>query len=400
MEKEKGVNVKKVSVVIPAYNAEGCIGKCLSSILSQTFFDYEVIIVNDGSTDGTLKICENYKKLDERFHVFTIKNGGVSRARNFGVRKASGKYLTFVDSDDLVSANYLEKMVMAAEKYRADLILSDLVLVDFKFPEKRVILSGSNYANKTPLVMTRREFDGKKMELIWKTSLLESGCGKLVNLKLWKDKKILLDERMSLGEDFLANLDYYKYIKNIVFLNEPLYYYNNVDGSDSLSHKYRQDLFSIRMYLIKKLKEHIGDIDRLPKKEKEFYYNYVTAYGMNSLESAINVSGYESNKERLARIREIVDNEVFIDAVGRATYLKYPKWRDLILRKDIKKLSSEKNKKQEGMIGPWKNRLARRAMKFYFCNVRKDRQKGKRIDDELVSVGIKNTLKRELKKRH
>ena len=390
--------MKKVSIVVPAYNAETTIGRCLNSILSQSFTEYEVIIINDGSTDNTLKICKNYTGLDNRFSVFTVKNGGVSNARNIGVEKASGKFLTFVDSDDMIHPDYLKEMVTAAEKYKTDLAISDLVFIDFGRPENRIVLTGKSYISKIPVVLTREEFKKKTMELIWKTSLLESGCGKLVRLGLWKKYHIKLDNALSLGEDFSANLEYYRHINSVVFLNKPLYYYENIDNSDSLSHKYRQDVFEIRMKLVDNLKDYLGDIEKLPKKEKECFYNYVTAYGINSLESVINTRRYQGYRERLGEIEKIVNNDLFRDALSRATYIKNRSWKSLILDRNIKKLASERPKLKRGeKTGTWKNRMARRAMRFYFCDIKKNHRRGEEVDKKLSTVGIKNTLKDRLR---
>lgn len=392
--------MKKVSVVIPAYNAEKTIGRCLDSVLGQRYSGFEVVVINDGSTDKTLEICENYTKLDDRFRVFTIRNGGVSNARNVGIEKSSGQYLTFVDSDDMIHPDYLKKMVDAIEQYDTDLVISDLVLIDFGCPEKRVVLSGRNFTDKVPAVLGKADFDEKIMELIWKTSLMESGCGKLMNLEIWKKHNIKLDTNLSLGEDFSANLEYYKYANGVVFLNQPLYYYNNVDDSDSLSHKYRPDLFRVKMKLVDNLKNYLGDdVGRLSKKELKYYYNYVAAYGLNALETLVNDNHYQGRKEKMMRMEEIVENEEFVDAVKKATYLKYPKWKPMIIEKNVRKLMTQKTKEMVKMDGPLKNRVARRLAKFYFCDMRGDKKRGIEIDNKLASIGISGTIKSEFGKK-
>lgn len=98
----------RLSIIIPIYNRENTLARCLNSILSMKMNDYEVLMVDDGSTDGSGDICKKYERLDSRFHYYHKKNGGVSSARNFGITKSSGLWITFVDSDDFVQANHFE----------------------------------------------------------------------------------------------------------------------------------------------------------------------------------------------------------------------------------------------------------------------------------------------------
>lgn len=100
---------KLVSIIVPVYNVEKYVLKCLKSLVSQTYKNIEVIVVDDGSTDGSGKICDEFK--DKRFRVFHKKNGGLSDARNFGIKKAKGEILAFVDSDDFVKEDFIEKMM-------------------------------------------------------------------------------------------------------------------------------------------------------------------------------------------------------------------------------------------------------------------------------------------------
>ncbi len=105
----------KLSIVVPVYNVEKYIDECLKSLVNQTVNDYEIIVVNDGSTDNSLSICENYKD-DKKIKIFTKENGGLSSARNYGIDKAKGEYIAFVDSDDWVVPNYVETIIMKLEE--------------------------------------------------------------------------------------------------------------------------------------------------------------------------------------------------------------------------------------------------------------------------------------------
>ena len=99
-----------ISIIVPVYNVEKYLKKCLDSILSQTYKNFEVIIVNDGSPDNSQKIIDEYKKKDKRIIVLEKENGGLSSARNYGIEHANGKYISFVDADDYIEKDYVEKL--------------------------------------------------------------------------------------------------------------------------------------------------------------------------------------------------------------------------------------------------------------------------------------------------
>ena len=95
----------KISIIIPVYNSKKYLRKCLTSLKKQSYKNLEIILINDGSTDNSLDICNQYKKIDKRFKVYTKKNGGTSSARNYGIKKSTGDYITFVDNDDFINDN-------------------------------------------------------------------------------------------------------------------------------------------------------------------------------------------------------------------------------------------------------------------------------------------------------
>ena len=116
-----------ISIIIPAYNAEKYIEKCLDSIINQTKKELEIIVVNDGSTDNTESIVKNYK--DKRIKYFKNKNQGIGKTRNFGIEKATGKYIMFIDSDDYIEKNECEKLYYKAENNNLDIVICDFYKV-------------------------------------------------------------------------------------------------------------------------------------------------------------------------------------------------------------------------------------------------------------------------------
>lgn len=163
----------KVSIVVPVYNAQKWLGYCLNSLLAQTWTEFEVILVNDGSTDDSLEICRNYAELDSRFRVLDVPNGGVSRARNLGVSQATGRYLVFVDSDDVVTPDMLEVMLDCARRTGVELVAGDAELVDFAAPEQDRPKLCAAWLGSGERLLDKQQFAEKRMQLIWYTSLLE-----------------------------------------------------------------------------------------------------------------------------------------------------------------------------------------------------------------------------------
>lgn len=145
--------MKKVTVIVPVYNAEKYLRKSVKSILNQTYENLEVFLINDGSTDNSLEICQKFSNSDVRIKVLDKKNGGVSSARNFGLSKSTGDYVLFVDSDDFINENMIEKMVYHIELHNADIVecgyntIKGTELIDNKKFKEEIVLGGLEYCS-------------------------------------------------------------------------------------------------------------------------------------------------------------------------------------------------------------------------------------------------------------
>ena len=135
----------RISVIVPVYNVEKYIDACLRSIKNQTFKDFEVIIVNDGTPDKSMDIARRYAEEDSRFLIFNKENGGLSSARNFGLKHAKGEYITFVDSDDRIRSRHLESLFRAIVRFKADVAICDFKL--YYQNKNKLSSSGSNLKN-------------------------------------------------------------------------------------------------------------------------------------------------------------------------------------------------------------------------------------------------------------
>ena len=206
----------KVSIVIPIYNAEKTLKKCVDSIINQTFSEIQCILVNDGSTDDSQLICEEYKKKDKRITVIQKENTGVSNSRNIGMKYASGKYVMFIDSDDYILEDYVEKLVEAAENSNADIIIGGYHIISKKMnlDEDRYIFQSKITISDSPSNLWARSL---------RLGLLNSTWGKLFSKDLINDIKY--NEEMNYGEDTVFLINCLRKAKFIEWSNACGYYY-------------------------------------------------------------------------------------------------------------------------------------------------------------------------------
>ena len=330
---------KKVCIVVPVYNAAKFLGHCLNSILSQTHTNWTAILVDDGSTDNSAEICQRYVNLDSRFRLVSKPNGGVSSARNAGLDLAEGDYLEFLDSDDCLAPNALERQISLAEQYNTPLVMMDIRMVDFSNPSENQTLLSSAWLQESPCQLTAEEFKAKKMRLVWFTVLLECLHAKLYDLSLWQKLNLRFPEDLSLGEDFVTNMKYFDACDNVVFVRECGHYYNCITASSSLTNKYRADLFEVKMYLNEAVEAHLGGREHLSDEEKDAFYCYVASNGLTCVEKMVLDSGYDHDA-MIRRAEEMLNHPLFHESLCRAGYVpdRFNSYIDFFRNKDCEKV--------------------------------------------------------------
>ena len=227
---------KLVSVIIPAYNIEDYIGRCLDSIISQTYKNLEIIVVDDGSRDHTGEILDNYAKKDRRIKVIHKENGGVSSARNKGIEAAEGDYIGFIDGDDLIESEMYKTLVDLLEEENADIAHCGYQMV---FPDR------IDYYHNTGKKKIQTTEEGLKDLL--SGEMIEPG---LVN-KIYKKeliKNCRLDETVKINEDLLMNYQLFKLSQKSVYYDITPYSYmirsSSATGANSLITK-REDALRV-----------------------------------------------------------------------------------------------------------------------------------------------------------
>lgn len=206
-----------VSIVVPVYKVEKYLTECIDSILAQTFTDFELILVDDGSPDNSGKICDDYAARDSRIRVFHKENGGVSSARNFGIDNALGEWITFVDSDDFISSTFLYEMYAPVAK---DKTLSFVCCGCVNYSDGGTITPNQQYdtfgGDDKSFVF--ENFRGLVFSKFFRKDILEKH-----NLKF--------DERIKLAEDYIFTLEYIFHIERYAFVSGTGYFYRYREGS-------------------------------------------------------------------------------------------------------------------------------------------------------------------------
>lgn len=212
-----------VSIIIPLYNAESTLRRCVESVLSQEYADFELILADDGSRDGSGALCDAFALADNRVRVLHKENSGVSDTRNQAMSMARGKYLQFVDADDWITPNATKLLVRAAEENQCDLVIADF----YRVVGGRVSPKG-DIDESGPL--TREEYAAHMMEnpadfyygVLW---------NKLYRRDIIEEHRLRMDPDISWCEDFLFNLEYIGHARRFFALQVPIYYYVKTKGS-------------------------------------------------------------------------------------------------------------------------------------------------------------------------
>ena len=274
----------KLSIIVPVYKVEQYIHKCIDSILNQTFTDFELILVDDGSPDNCGKICDEYAQKDERVRVIHKENGGVSSARNLGIDEAQGEYIGFVDSDDFIDANMYQEMLDFLEVNDLDIVCTDTYIVHgdrkkFKprYPKNMVFENGT---------AINENLNGNLDNAVWN--------------KIYK-KEILAGIRFPSNRRYEDVATIYKWIFNarkVGYLSKPHYYYRKLDSSfigTSFNSKSRYEHFLAYLERYEFAKKHDFKVTEQCKT-----LAVKAALSFVTVESAINREVYTSEAKRVS----------------------------------------------------------------------------------------------------
>ena len=216
---------EKISVIVPVYNVEAYLERCVESILQQTYAHFELILINDGSTDSSGQICDQLASQYENIKVYHIENAGVSNARNMGIQLATGSWVTFIDSDDFVTQDYLATLASAVEGVNVGFAIAPLHHI-----KNGIVTDLPSHSGKTELWSTEETM--KELLMTTRTSFFP--VAKLFKRDLLADEKFNTNYHLAEDALFLTEL-LLKTRCSCVFIDKPVYYYDHREGSATTS---------------------------------------------------------------------------------------------------------------------------------------------------------------------
>ena len=220
-------NNELISIIVPIYNVQKYLDRCMKTLLNQTYRNIEIILVDDESPDECPKMCEEYTKIDQRVKVIHKKNGGLGFARNSGLEIAQGKYIIFVDSDDYVTENMCHLLYEAAKKYEADVVYGGIFYADGeKIKESKVVTKERVWKGKQEVKDLLLDFiatePNEKKDTIMEVSVWKA----LFRKKVFDEYDIsFVSERQFISEDVIFDIDYLSKCNCVVAIPEPVYFY-------------------------------------------------------------------------------------------------------------------------------------------------------------------------------
>ena len=306
------VKIKKikpfVSIVVPVYNVEKFLDQCINSIINQEYKNFEIILVDDGSTDNSGNICDDYAKKYKYIHSFHKTNSGLGLTRNYGIERANGKYVMFVDSDDFLGPKSLKKLIMPLSKEKFDTVIGGFT---------RINNNGEIGLKKTykPNAFFGKEVKDKVMEKMLgnsprkNDSIKMSVWNNLYSLDLIRKNNLrFISERKYISEDIVWDLDYFQYSESVKIVSSAEYYYRF--NPDSLTHKYWPNKFELYVilysYLLKKIKQENLSEDATNRLRKQFFINVRSSIAQeknNKFFKGVNI------------VRDICNNPVLREAI-------------------------------------------------------------------------------------
>lgn len=324
----------KVSIIVPVFKVERYINTCVESLLNQTLKDIEIILVDDGSSDNCPVICDAYAKKDNRVKVIHKKNGGVSAARNDGLKQATGEFIIFCDSDDWLELTGIEALYNKAVEENADITIGNVYMVR-KSGNKYVKFYKDEFVTSEPKFIT---------ELI-KCDIYRTYCpcpaesgpafgyggpwNKLVKRELLTKNGIEFDLRVKgIFDDILYTASILACAKKIVYTQVPVYYYRIIE--DSITHSYKPNIVEINDAIFHSWNEFFDNQSNSVVYQEAFF-----ACVIRRLEEAIklyfvNDKNKKSKKELKKELKELIDREPYYQAVRKVNISKISKKQKML----------------------------------------------------------------------
>lgn len=246
-----------VSIIVPVYNVEEYLDECMTSLVNQSLKEIEIICVNDGSTDNSLKILEEYAEKDSRIKIFTIENSGLSQARNFGIKHAKGEYIGFVDSDDYINETMFEKLYISCKQNDLDISMCQISLFDDETGE---VNNDLDYYNLKVFRKLDKEVFNSDDTTEFTCNIVVNVYNKLYRKSLLEDNSIIFPPNL-IFEDELFFMKSYLLAQRISIVNEFLYYYR-LNRKGSITYLEKENNYVDMVYIYKKEREIFKELNK------------------------------------------------------------------------------------------------------------------------------------------
>lgn len=289
-------NTQLVSIIMPVYNSEIYLKRSIESVVNQDYINFELLIIDDGSKDNSLKICHLYAQKDARIKIFVKENGGPASARNYGLSKVIGEYIIFVDSDDALEKNTISKLVAEINNTNSDLVCCGHKKV-LEEQKKEIVFMPEILCENVGRVL-------ENISMLMETETIQAPWGKLFKNNIIQKHKIVFPEYLKFGEDTYFVYGYLTYCHKVNVVSEPLYLHYRYEGS--LSKRLVEDVIEIYILLYQKLVE-LMEIHKVNK----YTQNVAKSFGDSLIHGMSIVFKYEyklNKKQKKSQVEKIIDS--------------------------------------------------------------------------------------------
>ncbi len=307
---------KLISVIVPVYNTEKYLEKCLDSVCNQTYKNLEIIIINDGSTDNSQKIIDSYLKRDSRIKTFYQKNQGLSETRNKGMDVANGEYIAFVDSDDWMDTDTFEKAIEFAVDYQADVIMWPYKR-EYPNKSKETMLFNEKFIiwDENNVIRLYRKFVGlvdEELSEPQKIDSLVTAWGKLYRKDIINNYRFINTKEIG-TEDALFNIQIFSSVKKAIYFSDCFSHYRK-ENENSLTHSYKKELITQWINLYKRIEKHLKDTNSGEK----FYIALRNRVCLGLIGLCLNLSEDKklTYKEKYKELKNILSFSHYIKALS------------------------------------------------------------------------------------
>ncbi len=328
----------KISVIIPVYNTEEYLSKCIESVINQDYDNLEVILVNDGSKDNSLKICKKYAEEDKRIVLIDKENTGVSDSRNRGLKIATGDYIAFVDSDDWIEPNMYSSMLESIIKTGADLCLSSYFIeyedrsVIYKLKDDKDILEYSDLIDSViPRIIGPNEIEISNNDIggfIWRM---------LLSKNILDENNVFFKKSLPFKEDEVFLIEVLLNCKKVVLLDQPFYHYLKRSASAASNYRFniqKEESLAVDS-IIEALEKYGKDIEYKEKYKNNFDSRFLN-FNSSLIFNEVKPNNTKKLKDKLKTLKEIYENKRLanlLEKLDTSEFTRFNKIRFYLMKK-------------------------------------------------------------------